>query len=343
MNYNNGFTWSFSRSSIFNECRRKYYYYTYAKVAGKTPEASDLQKKCYFLSNITNMHFLNGSITHEVIALALSDCLINGVKKEANFYIDCANEKWDQALEVNQYFLKHNKEPSHRELRLITQETYNNRFCDLSEWEKYKSRTSSILRSLLDSVFWEELTDVSKVEYLGGDCTDDRFQTVELENINCYILPDVVYKDRQTGRICIIDWKTGNPRPKDIDQASFYAMALSKLKNIACEQLDIKLVYVSNGYTKKDGSYPYVESFRFNDFYNNAAITYLIKTTSMMLNYVQDKTLNIPLPLQSFEPTNDAEVCRFCQFFEVCDDSPLKVGVDYRLKKTGDRDEFFDV
>ena len=44
--FKNDFSWSFSRDSAFNTCKRKYYYSYYGSWGGWNKDADELSKNC---------------------------------------------------------------------------------------------------------------------------------------------------------------------------------------------------------------------------------------------------------------------------------------------------------
>ncbi len=337
------FTWSFSRSTLFNDCKRKYYYYTYGKVDGWKEDADELNKKCYFLSMLTNINFLYGSIIHQVISEAYYDYVVKGDGKDQQYYLNMADELWTKAELINLDYLHGITGLSAKELQMLFLDVYKKDRSVMDNIPSYRNKTRRLLTTFFNSDFWKDIIEPGAAEHICGDCTNNRYETVELGNVKCYVLPDVVYKDKRTGRVVVIDWKTVSPKPKDIDQACFYAMAITSQYGIPREDIDIKIVYLGNNINKSDGSYPLVESVSFDQYYETVALEYLKKTSSLMLDYVEDRESNKPLPITSFEVTQDPGNCRFCQYYDICDDSPLKAMESYNTEQnTGCRDDFFD-
>ena len=65
--FKNQFSWSFSRHSAFNACKRKYYYSYYGSWGGWNKDADDLSRKLYMLNKMTSLPMLAGSIVHDEV------------------------------------------------------------------------------------------------------------------------------------------------------------------------------------------------------------------------------------------------------------------------------------
>ena len=69
--FKNDFSWSFSRDSAFNTCKRKYYYSYYGSWGGWNKDADELSKKLYMLNKMTSLPMLAGSIVHDEVERTL--------------------------------------------------------------------------------------------------------------------------------------------------------------------------------------------------------------------------------------------------------------------------------
>jgi hypothetical protein len=60
-------SWSLSRQSTFEECKRKYYYAYYGYWNGWRSDADPEARKTYILKNMTNLKMFSGDVVHRVI------------------------------------------------------------------------------------------------------------------------------------------------------------------------------------------------------------------------------------------------------------------------------------
>ncbi|MBS3788066.1 PD-(D/E)XK nuclease family protein, partial [Candidatus Bipolaricaulota bacterium] len=73
----NNFSWSNSRLSTFNSCKRKYYFNYYGFWDGWDEDAPERVRTIYRLKKLNNRHTWKGTIIHEAIAFLLKSLLEN--------------------------------------------------------------------------------------------------------------------------------------------------------------------------------------------------------------------------------------------------------------------------
>lgn len=101
MVYQNSFSWSISKSHIFEHCQRKYYfsYYTY----GLKAQSESLWLQTLLLKNLKSLKMWIGSLIHELIAEYL-----HSITSHKNFTAEQLLEKYLTLLDQT-YFASKNK------------------------------------------------------------------------------------------------------------------------------------------------------------------------------------------------------------------------------------------
>lgn len=69
--FQNQFSWSFSRHRSFNLCKRQYYFSYYGFWGGWDDSAGDTAKTLYRLKQITTLPMLIGGLVHDIISRVL--------------------------------------------------------------------------------------------------------------------------------------------------------------------------------------------------------------------------------------------------------------------------------
>src|ERR1041384_690141 len=67
----NEFSWSKSRSGVFDECKRRYFYQYYGAWGGWEPAASEETRRLYVLKQLATRQMWAGRIVHDAIEMAL--------------------------------------------------------------------------------------------------------------------------------------------------------------------------------------------------------------------------------------------------------------------------------
>ena len=334
----NKFSWSSSRRSLLRECARKYYYHTYLKWGGWDRSAPERSRKAYFLSKMTQGSFLVGTLVHSAIEAAFKDHVVlrKPLEGDCSKYIEEVLQEWDKIIEFNSTASKEALKNTWSKDSIILREYYYDH--PEKPGARERDKIQRILKRFFSSEYWLNLVSGPQLDVLVLDSESDRFKTVPIEGVDCYVLPDVVYRDSE-GKVYVIDWKTGSQKPEDVDQATFYALAVSKLYDIPVENISINLVYLGNTSSRQ---YPEVSTILLDSKIVEHCKKSLLESAQLMLSYVEDREQNKPKDEKHFSTTESIEYCETCNFYEICEDSPLKQ-TKLELEIPTEKDPFFEL
>jgi hypothetical protein len=134
-------------------------------------------------------------------------------------------------------------------------------------------------------------------------------ESLELDGIKVYAIPDYAYKI--DGEIHIHDWKSGKPKPFHEEQMALYGVWASLKHGGIAGHIHAHLEYLLTGETR---SAVLGES---DAGFVRDAIT---RSAREMAEYLVDCDIarNVPLPVEDWEMSADRDICRRCNFYELC-------------------------
>ena len=284
--------WSNSRYDLFCLCKRKYLYFYYPNAFGKQTE------KVKELKNLTTIALEVGNIYHDIMEVFLerlqkSDKPID--EKKLSAFIDklCA-EKLPKKIFFENYY-----------------KTQTVNFDEIGT--KVKFCVENFLRSpiltWLNSTKMEERNNwlVEAGSKMNGT---KYFGETRIDGVKAYCKMDFIFII--DGNIHILDWKTGKKdEHKHTKQLLAYAVAAKGLNaEIGADKIFPKAVFVNGIYEEMDIE---LSEEKLTDF------TEVIKNeSSQMQKFCSNVEENIPLPIEEFEKCGKENICRFCEFRELC-------------------------
>ena len=134
-------------------------------------------------------------------------------------------------------------------------------------------------------------------------------ESFNLEEIKIYAIPDYAYL--RDGKMHIHDWKSGAPRAAHKDQMAVYGLWAAVKHKIAPEKVNIHLEYLASGVT---------DSQELTNESLTKAQELIRDSVGEMAEYLIEGNLrrNEALPKDDWEMSADANVCRKCNFYELC-------------------------
>ncbi len=240
----NEVSWSRTRFTAFESCRRRYWYQYYLKWNGWEGGAPEERRIAYRLSNMTNLVLLAGEAAHEAIRILLT-AVQNGAPVDAERAEQCArdlmNDVWAKAR--RRAFLR----GSPKWNRPLFELYYGDP--PPPEATARASETArGAVRRLAESAFFADLLTTNREDWFWIDekgPIDDTAKVVRVDGARVWALPDFVRKDGDT---CILyDWKTGGPKPDDSVQILSYALHAHEVWGYPPEKIRAVLVYLRDG------------------------------------------------------------------------------------------------
>lgn len=278
--------WSNSRYEIFDKCKRQYYYTYYPKYVKHIP-----LYKMKMLKSLTSVPLEIGNIIHDVmeaflIRLQKSDSDID----EDRFY-NYAKQK------TNEYFShKTFIEIYYSQIEHIDIETVNN-------------KVNGCLNNFINSPIYNWLFMKAIYNRENWMIEPSGYGETRLNELKAYCKMDFLFP--VDSHIYILDWKTGKKDEyKHTNQLIGYAAAASSNFSIPWNTIFPKIVYL---YPEFDELEIALKESDLENFFQKVK-----QQTDEMYSFCTDKENNIPLSIDEFPKTPSTNICKFCNFQELC-------------------------
>lgn len=207
-------SWSVSRQGQFDGCKRQYYYARYGSWGGWESGADPSRRELYVLKQMTGLYALAGDAVHVVIEqwfngqLGGSQGGVEDLQKAAR---ERLNRAWKQSMDPARPWERDPKSFS----RLVEHE-YNEVTTTLTD--RIRDRVNVCIENFfsmgaLEAARSSDPSDRLSVETMGKFRQDE---------VDVYAVPDLAF--RKDGEIHILDWKTGRPTPKHLEQLKTYVL-----------------------------------------------------------------------------------------------------------------------
>lgn len=291
-------SWSFSRKTHFDSCRRHYFY---DRFWGQDPK---LKWKLYEMRNISTLTMLRGAVVHEVISRALRSIRL-GVDVDVDVAKQSVSEIMREKYMESKRRLWHiDNRPAGRKLSDITNlfEHYYG-LPDVDNWAlKSREIAWQCVENLFSSEMWRAIAASDPKRWMEID--EDTFPHFDLDGIQVYTKIDFAH---HSGRRTIIDWKTGAATEQDRRQLVLYSLYAEAKWEWEPAETDLAVVYL----------YP--------DF-----VVDVFRPTQHDLQSVRDEVKASfaemlalepaygPADIELFPPTEDKQHCEWCRFRGVC-------------------------
>lgn len=303
----NTFSWSFSATADFEECRRRRYWSKYGMWGGWKRSASAQAQTAYRLNKMTNRWGLMGVATENTIMHVLRRHQAGVAISAEEAYLAVARpfllrswkESRDGAWKENpkQFCCLHGHyygtlEDEKKAVRAIRDQVI----------ECTEHFIDKVLPRLADISFEQEVPIHTPDR--GGDP-----EHIMWNGVKMYVIPDYAYR---TGRrMHIHDWKAGQIKASHRDQLAGYALWAEVKHGIPIEDTFLYVEYLKEGQVL-----PFqLTGAEFDD--QKARIE---ASVAEMSEYLVDfdRAQNEPLPKEEWELAASPDACRRCKFYELC-------------------------
>ncbi|MCF8128520.1 MAG: PD-(D/E)XK nuclease family protein [Deltaproteobacteria bacterium] len=277
--------WSVSRYSLFETCKRQYYYNYYAKYDPEYP-----LKKILALKKMTSIPLEVGNIVHDINKTLLERLQITPKAiDKARFY--------DYALKTAQKYVQ----------AKAFQEVYYGRMKSINV-ETVFEKVRISLENLLNSNRFTWLMDCAlpqKDEWL---IEPPGYGETRIGGMKAYCKVDFLFP--ADDRLFIMDWKTGKPDSKKhrSQMVGYTAWAAYHFEKNPAEISPI-VAYLHPHYKENH--------ITVNSSEMEAFARQIRKETAHMQKFCQDVQKNIPKDKKLFTPTK-SKLCHYCNFKALC-------------------------
>lgn len=278
--------WSVSRYSLFEICKRQYYYNYYAKYDTQYP-----LKKILALKKMTSIPLEVGNIVHDVNKTLLERLQITAKAIDKKRFHDYAREKTKNYVQAKTF-----------------QEVY---------YGKLKSvDTNTVFEKVRHAL--ENLLNSERLNWLSGPAVRNKdewlieppgYGETRINGMKAYCKVDFLFPVND--RLFIMDWKTGRPDDKKHrrQMVGYTAWAAYHFEKDPAAISPI-VAYLHPDYKE---THITVSSSDLEAFARQ-----IRKETADMQKFCQDIQKNIPKDKKLFNPAK-SKLCHYCNFKALCD------------------------
>ena len=303
-------SWSTSRARTFEACARRYYFDYYLSWLGWERNAAPERRKAYLLKKMTRMPILAGDLVHQAIAeyfrqrdqgvvyslSAAQEAAVRGLRAK---YKESRDGAWKaKPSKLCRLAEHHYEEPRIAEATGAAGE-YGRR---------YVERMAQCLATFFE---WPELADVRESDP-GSWLACEELSTFEVAGVKVYAVPDFAYRTAD-GRVRILDWKTGAPRPEDRFQLAVYALYACERFGAAAHEIEAEDVYLERAER-------HWETFTAERLAETRAQIEATLGPMQAAHFDADRGVGDPARFPSLALGSAAAAeCRSCNYRELCD------------------------
>ena len=233
----NEFSWSYSASSDFEECRRKRFWEKYAKWNGWASNATPLQKNAYRLSKMSNRFAVQGEVVEDTCMWMLRQIQDGKTATAEQAYEQMAKgllrKNWDESKQklwqvsvkktcLHEHYYPQFHEQSDRELMIAIADVVKT--CLKNFEETFLPR-------------FEKIEPKNEVEITVVGMGDPEHYSFEGTKI--YAIPDYVHREGDIWHIH--DWKSGKIREDHLKQLGVYALWATIKYQVPVENIRIHI------------------------------------------------------------------------------------------------------
>jgi len=302
----NTFSWSTNRSSMFHECKRKYYLNYYGFWGGWEPSSEDRVRQIYVLKKLQNRYMWLGTVVHESIERVLKH-LRSGRELDRDEVVRDMVNRMREDFETSREG-KYQLDP--KNTVGLTEHEYDESIED-EEWVRIREKGINCIDRFYNSETYGTLTEQPPAEWMaiegdlsgGGTSFADAF---EMGPLQVWLKLDLAYRDLE-GRVHIVDWKTGKGEP-DFRQLYCYGYYAWKVWDEEPDQVTLTIENLARGKQ-------YRESFTFDKL---ESLEEEIESDVLdMKEFLVDPEENTARE-EDFPMIDDLNVCRRCRFRKIC-------------------------
>ena len=298
------FSWSFSRHKTLMTCARKYGYDYYAGHNGWLYDADESVKHAYRLKKLKNVPIAFGQIVHELAERALRTFLEHGYVMTEGELVGEARNMLNQAY-IDSRDRKRQWTQKPARFHMLYDMYYEGEL-NRMEAEEYRRRLSIVFKHFLASGSFRDITDRPQTMQF-QQAEEFRFMTVD--GVKIFVVMDLLYRDLESNKWVIVDWKTGKEAEDDRSQLALYAYYLMQKYGAQVEEIEIRNEYVLTGVQK---------SYTLRDADISLMLEKMKQSVHMMRRFQLDILSNEPAELEDFPRTAYEQRCETCNYKEIC-------------------------
>ncbi|HYC79231.1 MAG TPA: PD-(D/E)XK nuclease family protein [Planctomycetota bacterium] len=296
----NEVSWSRTRMTTFEACRRRYWYQYYLKWNGWRRDAPPEREAAYRLSQMTNLPMLAGLAVHDALRrtlVATRDGETVAPDDAVAFARAYMNRVWKDAREMRWRAAAKTSPPVF--------ELYYGDGPSAEAIARAGETARRATRNFAESDLFDALRRTDRTRWLWIDDRPDfdALKDVRIEGRRVWALPDFARDD--DGTCVLYDWKTGAPKDDDALQVLSYALHARAVWGYPSDRIRALLVYLCDGVEVREVA---VDAARLAEVEARIA-----GDLRRMIELHRDDP-----PCDGFPISEDRAVCGECFFQELC-------------------------
>lgn len=321
MGLKNTFGWSLSRESLFDSCRKRYYFHYYLSWGGWKTGAPEIKREAFLLKRLVSLALWRGQLVHYITTKVLQSTRRKGRIPAEDKVLEYAGERFDRQYQFSarRRYLDTPKKTGGKlniDWLALFDHEYGLSIPD-QRLEKAREEVKVALRNLLQSDILKRAHLADSSHWVIENIDMSEFaQSFYFRGIKIFVKTDFIFRTRE-GLLNIVDWKTfaGN---RDIngerDQLGLYGYYAVSQMNEPPENVMLTEVNLLDAAAEK--------GFRLSGDDVSRAEERMKKGIEKLSSIIRrgDTGKNIPLPPEYFTPDPGAQ-CRYCNFRRICDDA----------------------
>jgi len=297
----NEFSWSKSRHEKFADCRRAYYYHYYGSWGGWEASAGSAARELYVLKKLSSRWQWAGSVVHEALRHLLNRARVVGDRKGLEELVAQTRRRsraaWSASRDKSYW-----REASRIEGLL------EHEYGEAVPAEEWKRLWDEVIEGSIRSFYASETFDRIRATPASRWLTVDELDSWVFEGTKVWVAIDFAYRD-ESGRVHVLDWKTGKERGVDHLQVAIYARYARAKWGVPAESVEGGLVYLGGGAERVDVAV--------DEGALAMADEKMRSSIASMKSLLEDERRNVAR-IERFPPVEDRDACRRCPFRRPC-------------------------
>ncbi len=295
----NVFSWSRSRSVMFEECRRRYFYHYYGAWGGWAADAAAEVRRLYVLKQLTSRQGWAGRVVHEAVEMALRVLHVERDLPEA----------WllEETLQRMRREWRFSRRGDYRERPKAEVALFEHEYgieVNARAWQALRDHVLRCVRTFHRLPLLRDIRETPRERWI----LIEDVRAFEFEGTPVYAAPDFGYWT-EAGRLALVDWKTGSPDPDETAvQLGCYGLYARDVLEVAPAHVDLIEVNLREGE---------VTVHRWDEARVEGMRERLRLSIRAMKAWLRDPDANVAV-VDDFERTEDLRLCRWCNFRAVC-------------------------
>ncbi len=294
----NTFSWSRSRDSTFQECRRRYFYQYYGSWSGWEPDAPEETRRLYVLKQLASRQQWAGRVVHDAVEMVLK-AIAEGHELPQEPFIRDIVERMRQDWKSSRAgrYRENPKTPAlfeHEYAIGIKPEV----------WQALSRHVVTCVRNFFRLPLVAEIRRTPLEHWM----VEYASKAFEFEGTPIWIAPDFGFWNAED-RLVLVDWKTGASDPESTAfQLGCYALYAHEVLKQSPDQVDLFEVNL------RDSA---VTGVHWDDDRLDAIKERVRFSIRSMKAYLADPDGNAAV-IDNFERSEELRICRWCNFRAVC-------------------------